>query len=224
VKLDAKKVVEARERLGLAQGDLASLADVSPNTVLRIEQGLDIRPVTARRIARGLGLTVDDLYPKGEARDSLTAGREGEEQRIEIFKIGPFGLQSLADRIAGLRKQRDHLALINRRRSEEVRKLRAEGVAPYGRGLEMYFFDLAILKRYEEEGIHDHLENVINKGKTVSEEEFELCDSLNKTMGKMFDLTAEARKLERENLEKSDAEATRGLEAISEFLHVRDRA
>jgi DNA-binding XRE family transcriptional regulator len=66
VKLDAKKVVEARERLGLGQEELAARAEISPNTVLRVEHGFEIRPVTARRIARGLGLEVADLYQKPE--------------------------------------------------------------------------------------------------------------------------------------------------------------
>ena len=67
MKLDASRVVEARERLGLAQDDLAVRAEVSPNTILRIEHGFEIRPVTARRVARALGLEVADLYPKALA-------------------------------------------------------------------------------------------------------------------------------------------------------------
>jgi transcriptional regulator with XRE-family HTH domain len=81
MKLDAKKVVEARERLGLAQEELATRAEVSPNTILRVEHGLDIRPITARRIARGLGLEVDDLYPKAEAPTSLPPDKGGQERR-----------------------------------------------------------------------------------------------------------------------------------------------
>jgi transcriptional regulator with XRE-family HTH domain len=67
LKLDAPKVVEERERRGLSQDELANRAEISANTVLRVERGLEIRPITARRIARGLGLEVADLYPKADA-------------------------------------------------------------------------------------------------------------------------------------------------------------
>jgi transcriptional regulator with XRE-family HTH domain len=98
VKLDAKRVVEARERLGLAQEELATRAEVSPNTVLRVEHGLDIRPITARRIARGLGLEVGDLYPKAEAPPSSTPDKGTEERRLEI-EAPPRSIDELLDRV-----------------------------------------------------------------------------------------------------------------------------
>lgn len=81
MKLDPAKVRQARERLGLSLDDVAKAADVSQNSAIRAEHGEEIRPVTARRIARGLGLEVADLYPKSEAPTSSPESEAWEERR-----------------------------------------------------------------------------------------------------------------------------------------------
>lgn len=86
MKLDAREVVEARERLGLTQEELAARAEVSENTVLRAEHGLEVRPVTARRLARGLGLEVADLYPKADALASPPKETD-EVRRAQMFDM-----------------------------------------------------------------------------------------------------------------------------------------
>jgi transcriptional regulator with XRE-family HTH domain len=86
LKLDAREVVEARERLGLTQEELAARAEVSENTVLRAEHGLEVRPVTARRLARGLGLEVADLYPKDRAPASPPKETDA-ERRANMFDM-----------------------------------------------------------------------------------------------------------------------------------------
>lgn len=67
MKLDPIKVHEARERMGFSLDDVAKAAGVSQTSAIRAEHGKEIRPLTARRIARGLGVEVADLYPKAEA-------------------------------------------------------------------------------------------------------------------------------------------------------------
>ena len=79
MKLDPAVVVEARERLGLTIEMAAERAEVSKNSISRAEHGLDIRPITARRIAHGLGLEVRDLYPKAAAPTS--SPKETDEER-----------------------------------------------------------------------------------------------------------------------------------------------
>jgi transcriptional regulator with XRE-family HTH domain len=67
LQLDAQKVLDARDRLGLSQEDVAKRTGLSPVTVARAEHGDPIRPLSARRLARGLNLKVEDLYtPRGE--------------------------------------------------------------------------------------------------------------------------------------------------------------
>jgi transcriptional regulator with XRE-family HTH domain len=62
LRLDRTELIRARERLGWAIETVAEKARVSKNSVLRAEHGEDIRPLTARKIAAALGVTVADLY------------------------------------------------------------------------------------------------------------------------------------------------------------------
>ncbi len=128
LKLDKAEVVEARERLGLSIELLAKRAAVSKNSVSRAEHGLDIRPITARRIAHGLGLEVSDLYPKAEAPPSLpsdspesgerrsSVGQDTFERLIEQYEsirhqiplfdeLSPSGRKDLFDRTWSLRER-----------------------------------------------------------------------------------------------------------------------
>lgn len=58
-------VKEHRERLGLTQAQLAHEAGVTEKTVRDIEKGSAVpRLDTARRLARSLGVSVDDLTPE----------------------------------------------------------------------------------------------------------------------------------------------------------------
>lgn len=50
VKLTAAGLRAARGILGWTQGDVVSRAQVSPNTVAKVEAGGDVRPETAARI------------------------------------------------------------------------------------------------------------------------------------------------------------------------------
>jgi transcriptional regulator with XRE-family HTH domain len=51
----------ARERKALTQDELAELAGVSRQTVVKIEGGLEPRPPTVRKLAAALGVTPADL-------------------------------------------------------------------------------------------------------------------------------------------------------------------
>jgi DNA-binding XRE family transcriptional regulator len=82
VKLDAERVVEGRERLGLTQVDAAEQAEIAPGSWFRAEHGLDIRPITARRIARSLDLEVSDLYPKALAPQESGEPRESHSYQM----------------------------------------------------------------------------------------------------------------------------------------------
>jgi DNA-binding XRE family transcriptional regulator len=72
LRLDRDRLIRAREMLGYGIETTARAAGVSKNSVLRAEHGDDIRPATARKIAKALNVEVADLYgereyPKGEA-------------------------------------------------------------------------------------------------------------------------------------------------------------
>src|SRR5215210_9056474 len=72
--LDSTKVRRARERIGASIETAAERAGVAKGSFLRAEHGEDIRPVTARRVAEGLGVRVADLVlDEVEAETSPTA-------------------------------------------------------------------------------------------------------------------------------------------------------
>jgi len=59
----ARNLRRLREERGLSQDRLSKLADVSHNTIIKIETGAIQSPTvdTAQKIARALGVTLDQL-------------------------------------------------------------------------------------------------------------------------------------------------------------------
>jgi DNA-binding XRE family transcriptional regulator len=57
---------EMREKAGLSHQALAEKAGLSIRTVVYAEEGRDVRMSTARRLARALDVSVDDLFPQPE--------------------------------------------------------------------------------------------------------------------------------------------------------------
>jgi transcriptional regulator with XRE-family HTH domain len=66
LRLNRKKLLRARELLGYGIEKVAEVAGVSKNSVLRAEHEEDIRPVTARKIATALHVSVADLIGESE--------------------------------------------------------------------------------------------------------------------------------------------------------------
>jgi len=62
----AKKIRELRNKKGFSQEKLARLAEVSYNTIVKIESGESKNPTiqTMQGIAKALGIRVDDLLEK----------------------------------------------------------------------------------------------------------------------------------------------------------------
>jgi transcriptional regulator with XRE-family HTH domain len=59
VKLGRMRAI--RERKALTQDELAELAGVSRQTVVKVEGGLEPRPATIRKLAKALGVEPTDL-------------------------------------------------------------------------------------------------------------------------------------------------------------------
>lgn len=59
----AKNIKKYREKLGVSQDRLSKLADVTYNTIIKIESGANTNPTiaTMTKIAKALGVGVDDL-------------------------------------------------------------------------------------------------------------------------------------------------------------------
>jgi len=142
VKLDPEKVREARERLGLSFDALAKEAGVSQTSAIRAEHGKEIRPLTARRLAEGLGVKVADLYPgKGLAPTSSPESESGEERRVidlspsdfrlVLFKASETGDQALVDLYTRLDAERIN-AELRFREDEDNRAAQAD----YARAIE----------------------------------------------------------------------------------------
>ena len=81
MRLDPEKVRRARESLGYSIEATGEKGDLSPNSVLRAEHGEEIRPSTARRLAKALNTEVVALYPKAEAPSSPTPAEAVREER-----------------------------------------------------------------------------------------------------------------------------------------------
>ena len=59
----AKNIKKYRNKLSISQDKLSKLADVTYNTIIKIESGANKNPTieTLSKIAKALGVTVDDL-------------------------------------------------------------------------------------------------------------------------------------------------------------------
>lgn len=59
----AKNIKSLRKKLGISQDKLSKLADISHNTIIKIESGGIQNPTirTVQKIAKALGVSVDSL-------------------------------------------------------------------------------------------------------------------------------------------------------------------
>lgn len=58
-----EKIKKYRNKLGISQDRLSKLADVTYNTIIKIESGANTNPTidTLSKIAKALGVSVDEL-------------------------------------------------------------------------------------------------------------------------------------------------------------------
>lgn len=59
----AENIKKYRNKIGVSQDKLSKLADVTYNTIIKIESGANVNPTieTLSKIAKALGVGVDDL-------------------------------------------------------------------------------------------------------------------------------------------------------------------
>ncbi|MDD3065796.1 MAG: helix-turn-helix transcriptional regulator, partial [Endomicrobiaceae bacterium] len=59
----AENIKKYRNKIGVSQDKLSKLADVTYNTIIKIESGANINPTieTLSKIAKALNVSVDDL-------------------------------------------------------------------------------------------------------------------------------------------------------------------
>ena len=86
-----REVREIRLRRGLSHADLSAMTGVAEFTISEIESGkrANPRPSTLRKLARGLGVEVTDLY--GEVDSPLGQARSSQEK---LFYNGVLERQS----------------------------------------------------------------------------------------------------------------------------------
>jgi transcriptional regulator with XRE-family HTH domain len=58
-----EKIKKHRKKLGISQDKLSKLADVTYNTIIKIESGANTNPTidTLSKIAKALGVSIDEL-------------------------------------------------------------------------------------------------------------------------------------------------------------------
>lgn len=59
----ARNIKKYREKLEISQDRLSKLADIAYNVIIKIESGATLNPTieTMSKIAKGLGVSIDDL-------------------------------------------------------------------------------------------------------------------------------------------------------------------
>jgi len=112
LRLNRKKLLRARELLGYGIEKVAEEAGISKNSVLRAEHEEDIRPVTARKIAAALGVSVAELIGGSEslkAQPPLPNGLEEERRKAEedARLLRERGREQMADLLAEWRASKE---------------------------------------------------------------------------------------------------------------------
>jgi len=64
IPLIGENIKKIRKRLGISQDKLSKLADISHNTIIKIESGKIKNPTinTVKKIAKALKVSLDDLF------------------------------------------------------------------------------------------------------------------------------------------------------------------
>jgi hypothetical protein len=137
VKLDKHKVLRARERLGYGVAKVAEEAGIAKGSALRAEHGEDLRPITARRVARALGVKVADLMPDPSLSTEWATSVSDEAFRQGLKRASVEQLWSLI---------RELVADKQPRLFEDERDERPSADALYQRGL---LFARALIVRQE---------------------------------------------------------------------------
>jgi transcriptional regulator with XRE-family HTH domain len=70
MKLDGRKLKDARLDLGLSQSDVATKAGVAQATISNAENGLDVNPGNGRAIVDALKLKLKDTRVREESDDA----------------------------------------------------------------------------------------------------------------------------------------------------------
>jgi DNA-binding XRE family transcriptional regulator len=85
--LRLNKLTEFREQRLMSRAELARKAEISPLTILKIENGQKCRPETARKIILGLGYSLEDRdYLLNEVLGPITLE---EDDEAEMAKVEP---------------------------------------------------------------------------------------------------------------------------------------
>ncbi len=130
MRLDPEKVRRARESLGYSIETTGEKGELSPNSVLRAEHGEEIRPSTARRLARALNAEVVDLYPKAEAppRPSRDKAAETKLDELDIASLLQRNI-SLSEEMLSAREEgnQDRLDTLDDQLQRVIRAINKKG-------------------------------------------------------------------------------------------------
>jgi transcriptional regulator with XRE-family HTH domain len=184
LRLDGDKVRQARERLGYSMEMTGEEAEVSKNSILRAEHGEDIRPVTARRISRALGVEVADLI-EGSARPAALQSEEDEileeeQRRTRAFLQAHPYEEERAEYLREVLRIHTHYKKLYR---EVIAAVREKDTDILGLATVLKFFNFNGLQHaLEESGVIAYINSVLQEKVEASPRERENCRSFAKQL------------------------------------------
>ena len=184
MRLDGDKVRRARERLGYSMEMTGEEAEVSKNSILRAEHGEDIRPVTARRISRALGVEVADLI-EGSARPAALQTEEDgileeEQRRTRAFLQAHPSEEERAKYFREVLRIHAHYKKLYR---EVMVAVREKDTDILGLATVLKFFNFNGLQHaLEENGVIAYINSVLQGKVEASPREREDCKSFGKQL------------------------------------------
>ena len=99
-----KRIRKTREQRGMTQADLAAASKVGVNYVPRLERGELVPSLqAAHRIARALGLTLDELCSTPSERRATSLSTIAVKR---LLKTDPAVLRRIADALEGITSKR----------------------------------------------------------------------------------------------------------------------
>lgn len=201
-----KEIKRLRKRKGWTQTELAVYAGSSQPTINQIESGArNPSTRTLEKVAGALGVEVRDLFPLDQAPLPL---EDPDEEALAARRVRAFlgRAPSEEERIHELDKATEILRGYADRWRMEIDHIEAEGIYPYGRGIEMRVMWERLSDALRNDGTQDYAGRLEMGRVEASAKERAAGDRLTDALLDMFNTIVRVRQVEYENREKTGKE------------------